>query len=119
MKTFSSSSRPVCIYPEFYLILSPMVFHQNQSKMRKPCNPKQPVHGEKMIRKCISGMILLLFVNLFAFADEDRTPVYNEIQKQHAQSVERFQKWIRQPSIAAENKGMNDGCELMMQMLRD
>src|SRR5438876_4222351 len=27
--------------------------------------------------------------------------------------------WIRQPSIAAENRGMNEGCELMMEMLRE
>src|SRR4029453_16824592 len=27
--------------------------------------------------------------------------------------------WIRQPSIAAENLGMNEGCDLLMSMLRD
>jgi acetylornithine deacetylase/succinyl-diaminopimelate desuccinylase-like protein len=65
-------------------------------------------------------MLLLLFVNLFTLAaDEDRTPVYSEVEKQHNQSVERLQKWIRQPSIAAENKGMNEGCELMMRMLKE
>ncbi|MBO0723541.1 MAG: M20/M25/M40 family metallo-hydrolase, partial [Blastocatellia bacterium] len=33
--------------------------------------------------------------------------------------VQRLQHWIRQPSIAAENRGMSEGCELTMQMLRD
>jgi acetylornithine deacetylase/succinyl-diaminopimelate desuccinylase-like protein len=33
--------------------------------------------------------------------------------------VQRLQEWIRQPSIAAENRGMNEGCELTMRMLRD
>jgi acetylornithine deacetylase/succinyl-diaminopimelate desuccinylase-like protein len=42
-----------------------------------------------------------------------------EIEKRHDESVKRLQTWIRQPSIAAENRGMNEGCELMMQMLRD
>jgi acetylornithine deacetylase/succinyl-diaminopimelate desuccinylase-like protein len=42
-----------------------------------------------------------------------------EIEKRHDESVKRLQDWIRQPSIAAENRGMNEGCELMMQMLRD
>jgi acetylornithine deacetylase/succinyl-diaminopimelate desuccinylase-like protein len=42
-----------------------------------------------------------------------------EIEKRHNESVKRLQDWIRQPSIAAENRGMNEGCELMMQMLRE
>ena len=42
-----------------------------------------------------------------------------EIEKRHDESVKRLQTWIRQPSIAAENRGMNEGCELMMQMLRE
>jgi acetylornithine deacetylase/succinyl-diaminopimelate desuccinylase-like protein len=33
--------------------------------------------------------------------------------------VARLQTWIRQPSIAAENRGTNEGCELMMQFLRE
>jgi acetylornithine deacetylase/succinyl-diaminopimelate desuccinylase-like protein len=42
-----------------------------------------------------------------------------EIEKHHDESVKRLQDWIRQPSIAAENRGMNEGCELTMRMLRD
>jgi acetylornithine deacetylase/succinyl-diaminopimelate desuccinylase-like protein len=42
-----------------------------------------------------------------------------EIEKRHDESVHRLQEWIRQPSIAAENRGMNEGCELTMRMLRD
>ena len=56
----------------------------------------------------------------FAFADDpDFTPIWNEIAKRHDESVQRIQAWIRQPSIAAENRGMNEGCELTMKMLRD
>jgi acetylornithine deacetylase/succinyl-diaminopimelate desuccinylase-like protein len=46
-------------------------------------------------------------------------PVWTEIQKRHDESVQRLQNWIRQPSIAAENRGMQEGCRLMMDMLRD
>jgi len=46
-------------------------------------------------------------------------PVYAEIEKRHDESVKRLQEWIHQPSIAAENRGVNEGCELTMQMLRD
>jgi acetylornithine deacetylase/succinyl-diaminopimelate desuccinylase-like protein len=42
-----------------------------------------------------------------------------EIEKHHDESVQRLQEWIRQPSIAAENRGMSEGCELTMRLLRD
>src|SRR6267154_2257639 len=45
--------------------------------------------------------------------------VFAEIDKRHDESLKRLQTWIRQPSIAAENRGMNEGCELTMQMLRE
>src|SRR5215468_4778721 len=52
-------------------------------------------------------------------ADPDLAPVWKEIEKRHDESVQRLQQWIRQPSIAAENRGMTEGCDLMMRMLRD
>jgi acetylornithine deacetylase/succinyl-diaminopimelate desuccinylase-like protein len=56
----------------------------------------------------------------FAFADDpDFTPIWSEISKRHDESVQRIQAWIRQPSIAAENRGMNEGCEFTMNMLRE
>jgi acetylornithine deacetylase/succinyl-diaminopimelate desuccinylase-like protein len=51
--------------------------------------------------------------------DDDLSPIRAEITKRHDASVQRLQTWIKQPSIAAENRGMNEGCELTMQMLRD
>ena len=42
-----------------------------------------------------------------------------EIEKRHDEALKRLQTWIRQPSIAAENRGMNEGCELVMEMLRE
>jgi acetylornithine deacetylase/succinyl-diaminopimelate desuccinylase-like protein len=42
-----------------------------------------------------------------------------EVGKRHDESVNRLQDWIRQPSIAAENRGMNEGCEHMMELLRE
>src|SRR2546425_7014299 len=49
----------------------------------------------------------------------DLAPIYAQIDRRHDEAVQRLQQWIRQPSIAAENRGMNEGCELTMQMLRD
>ena len=49
----------------------------------------------------------------------DLDAIRAEIEKRHEEAVQRLQNWIRQPSIAAENRGMNEGCELTMGMLRD
>src|SRR5580765_5453503 len=50
-------------------------------------------------------------------AQVDLEPIRAEVKKRHDESVGRLQQWIHQPSIAAENRGMNEGCELMLQML--
>ncbi len=49
----------------------------------------------------------------------DLEPVYQELPKNHEAAVKRLQDWMRQPSIAAENRGMNEGCELMMELLKE
>src|SRR5467141_823502 len=56
---------------------------------------------------------------LAANASSDLDAIFAEIDKRHDESLKRLQTWIRQPSIAAENRGMDEGCELTMQMLRD
>src|SRR5467141_1117250 len=50
---------------------------------------------------------------------DDLSPVFAQVERRHDETVQRLQEWIRQPSIAAENRGMNEGCELTMRMLRD
>src|SRR5437899_4611528 len=50
---------------------------------------------------------------------EDAETIRAEIEKRHDESVQRLRTWIKLPSIAAENRGMHEGCELMMQMLRE
>jgi len=54
-----------------------------------------------------------------AASDADLKPLFAEADKRHNEAVQRLQHWIQQPSIAAENRGMNEGCELMMNMLRE
>jgi acetylornithine deacetylase/succinyl-diaminopimelate desuccinylase-like protein len=55
-----------------------------------------------------------------ARADErDLAVVRSEIEKRHGEAVARLQEWIRQPSIAAENNGVQEGCDLAMRLLRD
>ena len=55
-----------------------------------------------------------------AHADQgELNPVWAQIEKHHDEAVQRLQEWIRQPSIAAENKGVTEGCDLTMRLLRD
>jgi acetylornithine deacetylase/succinyl-diaminopimelate desuccinylase-like protein len=52
-------------------------------------------------------------------AQNDLDPIRKEIQKRHDEAVRRLQEWIHQPSIAAENRGVSEGCELTMRLLRE
>ena len=56
---------------------------------------------------------------LAAAAGPDLRPVLSEVEKHHGEAVKRLQEWIRQPSIAAENRGMSEGCDLLVRMLKD
>ena len=49
----------------------------------------------------------------------DLSAIRNQVEKGHDECVQRLQQWIRQPSIAAENRGVSEGCELTMRFLRD
>ena len=57
--------------------------------------------------------------NVLAPDSNDLAPIKAEVAKRHDETVQRLQQWIRQPSIAAENRGVNEGCELTMNMLRE
>jgi acetylornithine deacetylase/succinyl-diaminopimelate desuccinylase-like protein len=52
-------------------------------------------------------------------ASPELNPLFAEIEKRHDEAVARLQEWIRQPSIAAENRGMQEGCDLTMRLLRE
>ncbi|HEY0479049.1 MAG TPA: M20/M25/M40 family metallo-hydrolase [Kofleriaceae bacterium] len=54
-----------------------------------------------------------------AAAAADLKPIYAQVEKRHDEALARLQEWIRQPSIAAENRGMTEGRDLTMRLLRD
>jgi acetylornithine deacetylase/succinyl-diaminopimelate desuccinylase-like protein len=54
-----------------------------------------------------------------AQSSPDLKPIFAEIEKRHSEYVNLIQTWVRQPTIAAESNGMNEGCDLMMKLLRD
>ena len=55
----------------------------------------------------------------FTFAADELSAIYAEIGRRRDESVKRLLDWIRVPSIAAENRGTNEGCALMIQLLKD
>src|SRR5262245_34145866 len=57
--------------------------------------------------------------SIAGLSPDDTAAIRAEIEKRHEEAVHRLQTWIKQPSIAAENRGMKEGCEMMMELLRD
>jgi acetylornithine deacetylase/succinyl-diaminopimelate desuccinylase-like protein len=64
-------------------------------------------------------MAALSLPRLVLSAADPGDAIQAAIEKQRGEGVQRLQEWVRQPSIAAENRGMAEGCELMMKLARD
>jgi acetylornithine deacetylase/succinyl-diaminopimelate desuccinylase-like protein len=79
-----------------------------------------PTIGRRaFLQGAVASAAAMAWASTSGAAADDLSAIRAEIEKRHAESVQRLQAWIRQPSIAAENRGMTEGCNLMMQMLRD
>jgi len=72
-----------------------------------------------MLSAAVARNLGMMWNTIAGLGEEDSKAIRGEIEKRHDDSVQRLRTWIKQPSIAAENRGMNEGCELMMQMLRE
>jgi len=49
----------------------------------------------------------------------DLASVRAAIEKQRPEAIKRLQAWIALPSIAAENRNMKEGCQMMIDLLKD
>lgn len=67
----------------------------------------------------LAGTATLAFPYQIFAEQAELNPIFTQVEKRHDESVQRLQEWIKQPSIAAENRGVNEGCELTMRFLRD
>jgi acetylornithine deacetylase/succinyl-diaminopimelate desuccinylase-like protein len=78
------------------------------------------LNRRRFLERTALGAVALTSTRRAHAADPaDLKPIFAEADKRHDEAVKRLQNWIRQPSIAAENRGMSEGCDLMMRMLRD
>ena len=66
----------------------------------------------------LAGAAMALKQPTWAAAD-DVDAIRREIAKRHDEAVKRLQEWIHQPSIAAENNGMSQGCDLTIRLLKE
>jgi hypothetical protein len=48
----------------------------------------------------------------------DLSAVRAAIDKQRPAAIKRLQNWIALPSIAAENRNMKEGCQMMIDLLK-
>src|SRR2546429_3055749 len=71
------------------------------------------------IKGPVGGAAALTWTGRAWTAEPDVNRVRSEVEKRHDEAVRRLQDWIRQPSIAAENRGVSQGCDLTIDLLRD
>ncbi|HWO01341.1 MAG TPA: M20/M25/M40 family metallo-hydrolase [Blastocatellia bacterium] len=71
------------------------------------------------IQSAVAGAASLALRNSARADVNDLAAVRGQIEKHHDDTVKRLQEWIRQPSIAAENRGVNEGGDLTMRLFRD
>src|SRR5437867_3708523 len=78
-----------------------------------------PVDRRAFLQGAVAGAAALTWGRYAKGDQPELGAVWAEIEKRHDEAVERLQEWVRQPSIAAENRGVNEGCDLTMRLLRD
>jgi acetylornithine deacetylase/succinyl-diaminopimelate desuccinylase-like protein len=71
------------------------------------------------IQTLSTAVALLVGVHNAYAAENDLSAIKVEITKRHDEAVKRLQDWIRQVSIAAENRGFPEGAEFMAKLARD
>jgi acetylornithine deacetylase/succinyl-diaminopimelate desuccinylase-like protein len=80
----------------------------------------KPQPGRRaFLQRAVAGAAALALPRRVRADARDLSGVRAEVEKRHHEAVERLQEWISQPSIAAENRGMTEGCDLTMRLLRD
>jgi len=76
-------------------------------------------HSRRGFLGAAAGSVAALSLPGLARAAGAPDAIQAEIAKRHDESVLRLQQWIREPAIAAENRGMDAGCETMLRLARE
>src|SRR5688572_21494460 len=78
-----------------------------------------PPHSRRRFLGATATSAAALALPRLSLSDDSFGAVKAEVQKRHDQGVKRLQEWVKQGAIAAENRGMAEGCEMMMQLARE
>jgi acetylornithine deacetylase/succinyl-diaminopimelate desuccinylase-like protein len=78
-----------------------------------------PMDRRDFLAGAAAGAAALAWPGRAPMAPRGLDDIQTEIERRHQEAVARLQQWIHQPSIAAENHGVGEGCDLTMQLLRD
>ena len=78
-----------------------------------------PTFSRRRFAAAATALAAALAFQRGTFSADAPGAIRAEIAKRHDEGVRRLQDWIRQPSIAAENRGMTEGCDLMMRLARE
>src|SRR5512139_3978526 len=77
------------------------------------------MHRRSFLASAAAGAAALALPRAATAASRPDRRLDEEIAKRHGEALERIRAWIRQPSIAAEDRGMAEGCAFTMDLLRD
>ena len=77
------------------------------------------MNRRSFLNHSLTAAAALSYTTRATAAPDDLKAIQSEIDKRHDEAIHRLQDWIRQPSIAAENRGMTEGADMMMRLLRD
>ena len=80
---------------------------------------QHPVDRRTFLEGAAAGAAALAWPGWTPLPSRGLDDIQAEIDRRHQEAVARLQLWIHQPSIAAENNGVAEGCDLTMQLLRD
>ena len=72
-----------------------------------------------MLQASAAGALMLSQGAAWAKPVDDLKAIRKEVEAGHAASVARIQDWIRNPSIAAENRKMQEGADYMKRIALD
>jgi acetylornithine deacetylase/succinyl-diaminopimelate desuccinylase-like protein len=75
-------------------------------------------HRRRLLQGAAAGAALLSPFGALA-ASGDMDAVRKAVEASHDANVKRLRDWIGLPSIAAENRNMEQGCAYMMQLAKD
>src|SRR5881409_2627525 len=82
-------------------------------------NPILAMNRRTFLKNATAGTAALACAPRGWTAQIDLDRIRKEVETRHDESVRRLQEWIHQPSIAAENRGFSEGCDLAIRLLRE